>query len=364
MLKGTVFDDARQRNPEEEGLGAKSECSKERYLMAQRRKGRGSSRGSRGKEAKRDRRKWREGTVLSVLGKGYYVQVVGEPEQWFCRVRGRLFLGEGITWPVVGDRVWVEARSEEKKGIICEIVPRRSVLARLAPETRHQQVLASNLDRVLICMAIKDPPFRPGLIDRYLVSCEALNLDATIVVNKVDLATEDEIHSAVAEFQSIGYGAVFTSAEENRGIDELRSLLMGQTSVLTGPSGAGKSSLVNRICPGIDLKTGSVNEVTGRGRHTTTASRLIDVGGGFLVDTPGIREFSLWGITQDNLAECFVDLRPFLNQCRFRDCKHRVEPDCLVQDAVTQGEISPRRFQSYKDLFVELSDGVEVANED
>lgn len=312
-------------------------------------RGRGGSSKGQGKH-----RKLVEGLVLSVLGRGYYVDVDGE--EWFCRVRGRLFIGEGVTWPVVGDRVQVEPAREAKKGRIASIEPRRTTLSRLAPETHKQQVLAANLDRILICMAIKDPPFRPGLIDRYVLSAEALELEATLVVNKVDLATEDEIREAVQEFEDIGYEVIQTSTVENRGVEELRDRLRGEMSVLTGPSGAGKSSLANALFPHIELKTGHVNEVTGKGRHTTTASKLIDTGDGYIVDTPGIREFSLWGVTSEQLADCFVEFRPYLHGCRFRDCSHTVEPDCNLLAAYKEGEFSERRFQSFLQIHEELTD--------
>lgn len=314
-----------------------------------RNKGRSSSGKSRG-----GHKPQREGLVLSVLGRGYYVDVGGE--EWFCRVRGRLFIGEGVTWPVVGDRVMVEPAREEKKGRIASILPRKTILSRLAPETHKQQVLAANLDRVLVCMAIKDPPFRTGLIDRYLVSVEALGLEATLVVNKVDLATQEEIAAATQEFEAIGYEVIQTSTVEERGIEELRDRLKGEMSVLTGPSGAGKSSLVNALFPELDLKTGHVNEVTGKGRHTTTASRLIDTGHGYIVDTPGIREFSLWGVTAEDLASCFVEFRPYLHGCRFRDCSHTVEPDCNLLSAHQEGEFSQRRFESFLQIYEELTE--------
>lgn len=295
----------------------------------------------------------REGRVLSFLGKGYDVEVEGE--EWFCRVRGRLFLGDGVTWPVVGDKVWVEPKCEPQQGVICGIFPRQTILARRAPETRTQQVLVANVDLVLVCMSLKDPPFRAGLVDRYLASCEALSLQATLLCNKTDLGTEQDIHHVIDEFVAIGYPVICTSTHTGQGIEALRANLCGGMAVLTGPSGSGKSSLVNALFPDIDLKTGDVNEVTGKGRHTTTASRVIPTGQGYLVDTPGLREFSLWDVSAESLASCFVEFRPYLGYCRFRNCRHTVEPGCSLSNAAEMNQISRRRYESYVQLYEELS---------
>jgi ribosome biogenesis GTPase len=294
------------------------------------------------------------GLVLTVLGKGYKVDIDGEC--WTCRVRGRIFHGEKKTRPVVGDVVQVEPRREALQGIICSIGERRTTLARKFPETGREQILAANIDQVLVCMAIKSPPFRPGLIDRYLITCEALSLQPILVVNKVDLATEEEIQVATASFRKLGYQIVETSATEHTGIDELKELIAGKNSVFTGPSGAGKSSLTNAIEPDAQLLTGEVNDVTGKGRHTTTASQLIPFAGGFVMDTPGIREFAPWGITLEELPSCFVEFRPYLFSCQFRDCKHSAEPNCAVKEAVENGDIGSRRYQSYLQLVEELEE--------
>jgi len=242
------------------------------------------------KKPKKHEKPTARGLVLSVLGKGYTV-AIGE-EEWSCRVRGRLFSGDKKTRPVVGDWVQVEARKEPLTGVINAIEPRRSALTRRFPETGREQVLAANIDQVLVCIAIKDPPFRPGLVDRYLITCELLGLQPTIVLNKIDLATEAEIEAAMREFVAIGYQVIQTSAKEEVGVEQLKQAIEGRCSVFTGPSGAGKSSLTNAIQPGLQLSTGDVNTVTGKGRHTTTVSQLIPLADGFVMDTPGIREFA------------------------------------------------------------------------
>ncbi len=296
-----------------------------------------------------------EGLVLSVLGKAYDVEVQGEI--WRCRVRGRLFLQDRATRPVVGDRVCVEkAKNEEKHGVICGLYERFSSLSRKFPEVGGEQVLAANIDQVLICIAVKNPPLRRGLIDRYLVTCESLQLNAIIALNKIDLIEKEELEQLVEEFSSLGYEILTTSAKENIGIDDLRRTLLKKRTVITGPSGAGKSSLLNRLDPSLQLPTGEVNLVTGKGRHTTTVSRLIRIAGGYVMDTPGIREFAPWGITQQDLAQYFIEFRPYLNSCRFRDCQHITEPQCAVREALQEGAISRRRYESYLQLWNELGE--------
>lgn len=316
--------------------------------MKPKKKSRSSTRGT----SRKEKKNLLEGTVLSVLGKGYTVNIDGEV--WKCRVRGRLFLGERSTRPVAGDRVIVEPRKEPLVGVINEINTRRSVLARRSPEFGTEQVLAANIDQVLICMAIKQPPFRPGLIDRYLITCEAFDLEAILIVNKVDLASDEEFTKATREFVDIGYQVMPASALTGEGVQEIKEMLQGSCSVLTGPSGAGKSSLTNAIEPGAQLLTGEVNTVTGKGRHTTTASQLIPFAGGFLMDTPGIREFAPWGIEPQDLAACFKEFRPYLGQCQFRDCKHMAEPNCMIKECVEDQTIHPRRYQSYLQLMEEF----------
>ena len=310
------------------------------------------------KRAKKPIGERHNGLVLSVLGKGYDVEVEGDI--WRCRVRGRLFLKARATRPVVGDKVCVEkAPDEELRGIICGIDERTSLLSRRFPEIGGEQAIAANIDQVLICVAVKNPPFRHGLVDRYLVTCEALSVKPLITLNKVDLISEEKLKILVEEFSSLGYEVLCTSAKEERGIEELREALNGKRTVFTGPSGAGKSSLLNCTDPSLKLMTGEVNLVTGRGRHTTTVSRLIRVADGYVMDTPGIREFAPWGITQEGLAELFIEFRSYLGHCHFRDCTHVNEPRCAIKDAVESGEIVKRRYESYVQLWKELAEELE-----
>ncbi|MBU53901.1 MAG: ribosome small subunit-dependent GTPase A [Deltaproteobacteria bacterium] len=307
---------------------------------------------------KRSHKKRLKGLVLSVLGRGYRVEVEGEV--WHCKVRGRIFLGKRSTHPVVGDVVAVEKmRGEEQKGIICVIEERSSLLSRRAPEVGGEQAMAANIDHVLVCVAVKDPPFRPGLVDRYLVTCEAVKLKPILTLNKIDLISEEELQAIRDEFEALGIEVICTSAKNNVGVEQLREKLKDHRTVFTGPSGAGKSSLLNRIDPTLQLKTGEVNAVTGKGRHTTTVSMLIPVAGGYVMDTPGIREFAPWGITLEDLPTFFSEFRYYLGGCRFRDCQHVAEPDCAVKEAVAEGEISKRRYNSYLFLREELQEHTE-----
>jgi ribosome biogenesis GTPase len=296
----------------------------------------------------------RQGLVLSVLGgKGYLVEVA--QETWKCRVRGRLFVNNKRSHPIVGDIVEVVVTEEEPQtGVIQSIATRTSTLKRRFPEQDREQLLVSNIDQVMIFLAIKNPPFRPSLVDRYLVTCEANELRPVLVLNKTDLATHEEVEAARAPFEKIGVQTLAVSAKRGWNLETLRSMMEGRQTVITGPSGAGKSSILNAMQPELGLRVGEVNELTGKGRHTTTVTRLFPVAGGHVMDTPGIREFGLWGIQSADVAKYFVELREYEGACHFRNCTHTAEPKCAVKQDVKDGVIDERRYQSYVELRNEL----------
>ena len=191
------------------------------------------------------------------------------------------------------------------------------------------------------------------MLDRYLVLTEASELDTVIVANKVDLVGAEQARELFAIYERIGYPVIYTSTKQNLGIDELRARLGGRISVVTGKSGVGKSSLLNVVQPNLGLATSDVSELLGKGRHTTTVAELIaldQLGGGYVADTPGIRELGLWQFPLDELDWCFREFRPFLNECYFSSCTHTHEPDCAVRAAVAAGQISEERYQSYMRL--------------
>jgi ribosome biogenesis GTPase len=251
-------------------------------------------------------------------------------------------------------------------GMIVEVLPRRNRLARrsaLPMPSAHafEQVIAANVDQVVTVFAAADPPPKWNMLDRYLVSAESLDLPALICITKLDLvqgwdgSLDGELWEEVTGYRDIGYPVLLVSAFTGQGLDELRQALTGRVSVLVGKSGVGKSSLLNALQPGLGLRVNQVSQVTGKGRHTTSHMEMFSLdGGGAVVDTPGVREFGLWDVDEDDLALFFPEMRPFVGRCRFGlDCWHDDEPGCAVRTAVSAGRISPRRYQSYLRLRVD-----------
>jgi ribosome biogenesis GTPase len=186
------------------------------------------------------------------------------------------------------------------------------------------------------------------MLDRYLAICEHAELHPIICLNKVDLPHDQSVEEAAALYQQLGYSLLWTSCETGQGIEQLRELLKGHITLFTGPSGVGKSSLVNALEPGMALRTGMVSAATGKGRHTTTGSQLYPLSsGGWLADSAGIRALAAWNIPKEDLAGCFVEFRPYLGECFYSDCLHADEENCAIRQAVRDGLINERRYQSY-----------------
>ena len=278
-------------------------------------------------------------------------------ELW-CGVRGRIHLRDRKHQksPVaVGDRVGV-IHTQEDRGAVVSIHPRTSSLSRPAARRgRIEHVMAANVDQVVIVSALDDPPFNPSLVDRMLAVVEFSKLDAVIVVNKTDLGEEPP--AELLYYEALGYKTLLTSAVELHGIEELRDELLGRTSVVAGHSGVGKSSLLNAVQADLGLAVGAVNEVTGRGKHTTTAAVWIRLeGGGAVIDTAGVREFGLYGIPKRDLPWLFRDIAALAPDCRYPDCSHTHEPDCAVQAALMDGVLAPFRFDSYLKILESLDE--------
>jgi ribosome biogenesis GTPase len=254
-------------------------------------------------------------------------------------------------------------------GMIVEVLPRRNKLARRTPVPMpgahpFEQVIAANVDQMVPVFAAANPPPKWNLLDRYLASAESLGLPGLICITKVDLVQPgdnpafQELREAAAEYRKIGYPLLLTSAASGSGLDELRQALQGRVSVLVGKSGVGKTSLLNALQPGLGRRVNEVNAFTGKGRHTTTLLEMIPLdGGGAIVDTPGMREFGLWDVAEDDLALLFPEMRPFVGHCRFGlGCRHTEEPGCALRKAVMAGNISPRRYQSFLRLKADLGE--------
>jgi ribosome biogenesis GTPase / thiamine phosphate phosphatase len=299
-------------------------------------------------------------TALS--GTGGIWRVLGADGQTYdCAVRGRIKLG-GIKL-AVGDEVELEKAEGSDGFVIAEIHPRRSKLARREPGSgRGERIIAANVDQVVVVFALVKPTPHPAMLDRFLVIAEANSLAARIVVNKVDLASESEAQRLFADHVRAGYPLHLTSTKDGgRGLPALHEALKGQTSALTGPSGVGKSSLMNALYPGLNLRVGEISESVNKGRHTTVGALLHPLpDGGFVADTPGLREIGMWGLDPSDLADCFPEFRPLTGDCRFADCTHTVEPGCAVLAAIAEKKVSAVRHESYVKLREELQEAARM----
>ena len=297
-----------------------------------------------------DGQRCKNGRVISVHGLDSFVRVA-DGTIFRCTVRGVLkSLATDLQHVVVaGDHVAIQvggAGHDEEQAVIVRVDARRNQISRTS--RKRQQVLVSNVDFVCIVASAAEPLLKPNLIDRYLISAEKANIDPIIVINKADLVDVADLQPVTGVWAQMGYPVLLTSTETGLGVERLKRMVSGRDSVVTGQSGVGKSSLLNVIEPGLQLRVGTVSDENQKGRHTTTAAKLIPLeNGGHLIDTPGIRQFQLWDVIPEEVAGYFRDLRPFINGCRFPDCTHTHEDDCAVKWAVADGKLDVRRYESY-----------------
>ncbi|MFZ5816985.1 MAG: ribosome small subunit-dependent GTPase A [Bacillota bacterium] len=246
---------------------------------------------------------------------------------------------------VVGDLVTL-SRTPEGLGVIEDVHPRRSKLSRPGFQN-YEHIIAANVDQLLIATSVHQPPFKRNLVDRFLLLARQAGLEPVLVVNKCDLEEERVIRSWLAPLEPSGVPMILTSAATGRGLEELRTVLAGKVSCLAGQSGVGKSSLVNALFPGLTILTQGTTWAN-KGRHTTTGSRLYPLpGGGYLADTPGIKELALWEADEADLGGVFPEIEALAPGCKFRDCSHVHEPRCAVRAAVERGEIDEGRYRNY-----------------
>lgn len=244
-----------------------------------------------------------------------------------------------------GDLVWVRPEGKSE-GIIERVEPRSGVLSRTSRGRQH--VLVTNVDQLILVTSAAQPRLKPNLIDRYLVTAEKTRIEPIICINKVDLVNRADLEPLIGIYSQLGYRTLQVSATKGWGISVLRDLIRGRSSAFTGQSGVGKSSLLNAIEPGLGLRVQEVSQESEKGKHTTTTAELIPLTlGGFVVDTPGIRQFQLWDVIPEEVAGFYRDLRPYVSHCRYPDCTHTHEEPCAVKDAVADGFIDIRRYESY-----------------
>jgi ribosome biogenesis GTPase len=268
-----------------------------------------------------------------------------------CDLRGSLSAYEtGYTNVVaVGDRV-LFSQNGDKRGVVDAVLPRRNQISRPDPFYSHlQQTLAANVDQLLIVASWRDPQIWPELVDRYLITAERNHVNPLLCVNKIDLAdSPDEVETFLTPYRELDYPIILTSAQRGDGVAALRSKLEGQVTVLAGLSGVGKSTLLTAVEPSFNLRTGMVNEDRHQGRHTTSQTIMLPLGDdGYVIDTPGIREFGLAGLRQRDLIDYYPELVAMAVRCRFSDCSHQHEPGCAVRAALWKGEVDPMRLDNY-----------------
>jgi len=290
-----------------------------------------------------------EGRVLAREGGQFRVAVAGGEVTAILRGKARRDAHDRV---VVGDLVTLD--EGDRQGIygISGVLPRRNLLERRTPMGRGNRPVAANLDRVYVVTAAANPAPIPQLIDRLLAIAEANDLPAALVVNKIDLDPAGEL---VTQYRAAGYEVYPLSVRSGLGVETFFHALRGRESLLTGASGVGKSSLLNRLQPGLALRTAAISEKVGRGKQTTVAAVMVPLeSGGWLVDTPGFSEVGLWDIAPRELASCFPEMRSPLERCKFPDCSHRTEPGCAVREEVATGVIHAERYASYLVLLEEL----------
>ncbi len=294
-----------------------------------------------------------EGTVIARHGALIRVQVDNRP--LLVTARRNLAWEGGAPESakiVVGDRVSIDRSQSD--GVVVAVRKRTSSLARKAVGSPQPQVLAANVDQALLVFATKNPEPKTGLLDRFLVACHLSDIAPVIVFNKIDQGP-GKTKNWVRNYSRLGYPVLQVSARSAWGLGQIKRLLPDRTTLFCGPSGAGKSSLLNAVYPGFKLRVGGLSEATGKGRHTTTRAELMPLPfGGFVVDTPGLKEFGIWDMAPEELQGAFGEIAELLGDCRYSNCSHVHEPQCCIQDAVESGHINRGRYRSYRQLLEEI----------
>ena len=291
-----------------------------------------------------------EGRVLRVNRLGCVVET-NDGRQYRCAVRQllRSLATDERNIVTTGDRVWIRP-SLNDEGFIERIEPRHGILTRASKQ--RVQVLVSNVDQVVFVLSLVEPELKPHLIDRFLASAEQGGIAPVLCLNKADLVDPVAYQPLVGMYSQLGIPVLLTSAATTLGVARLKERLRGRQTVISGQSGVGKSSLLNAVQPGLGLRVREVSDVNQKGRHTTTTSELIRLEfGGWVVDTPGIRQFSLWDLRPEEMEGFFPEFRPFVPLCAFPDCTHTHEERCAVKRAVFRRQVSASRYTSYLGMF-------------
>lgn len=303
-----------------------------------------------------------EGTVIKSTGSWYSV-LDGNSRLTECKLKGKFKIsGIRTTNPLaVGDRVVFHLLQEENTGLITNILPRKNYIIRKATKlSKESHILAANLDQAVMIATLAQPRTSQGFIDRFLITAEAYHIPAVIVFNKTDLydqKKQDKLEKLKAIYEKAGYPCISVSAKTGENTSGVKDLLKDKTSLLAGHSGVGKSALVNSIEPGLDLKTSPISKVHQKGVHTTTFARMFSLSfGGFIIDTPGIKEFGLYELEKQTLAERYPEMRALMHQCKYTNCTHMHEPGCAVKKAVEEGRLSIERYEGYLRIMSDMNE--------
>lgn len=297
-----------------------------------------------------------QGVVIKSTGSWYTVQDESG-KRWECRLRGKIRL-EGIrsTNPIaVGDKVVFEQESGKETAVIKTILPRHNVIVRKATRlSKASHIIAANLDQTVVIVTIDFPRTSTGFIDRFLATAEAYHIPSVIVFNKYDLYESEHLEyldMLMNYYNSIGYESFAVSATTGYNSDKLKACLISRISLLSGHSGVGKSTLINLIEPSLNLKIGEISYIHNKGKHTTTFAEMHPLSdGGWIVDTPGIKEFGLYDLEKETLAQRFPEMRERMTDCRYANCTHIHEPGCAVKKAVEEGKIASWRYTNYLNM--------------
>lgn len=291
------------------------------------------------------------GTVIAAYRS--YTLVEGEDNQFYkCQQRktiGQVVCGDIVKWQT----------EDQHAGVITKVNERRTILQR--PDINGKlRIIAANIDQVFVVVAHK-PELNEGLIDRYLVAAENSHIKPVILLNKIDLLQQqqlEDLKKRLALYQGIGYPVIYTSAKQAHGLDSLIKVLNDNNNIFVGQSGVGKSSLINTILEDSNARIGEISEATGKGKHTTTTAYLYPLkqNQGHIIDSPGVREFGLVKLSEQEVAEGFIEFRPFIGYCKFRNCAHKNEPGCALLEAVKENKISQQRWDSYQRIIASINE--------
>ena len=294
-----------------------------------------------------------EGVVIKSTGSWYEVRN-DSGEVVLCRLRGKIRLdGIRTTNPIsVGEKVLYEKENNKDTCVINKILPRHNVIVRKSVNlSKASHIIASNIDQAILVATIAQPRTSTGFIDRFLVTAEAYHIPTTIVFNKCDLYDEEQMSQAeelISTFEDIGYKSFMISAKTGYRCDELKEIMKDKVSLFSGHSGVGKSALVNRLDPNLNVRVGEISDVHEKGKHTTTFSQMFPLSfGGYIIDSPGIKEFGLYDMEKETLAQRFPEMRNLMHECKFSNCTHLHEPHCAIKDAVENNVIADWRYNDY-----------------